>query len=220
MIRNAFLIVTFIVLIFYQSACTGKPGAFEELSCQPPCWQGLTPGETTKSELIVYLNNSPIIEKDSFVEKEGYEIFQSEIAFNLTSGTRGEAYFLDDILSVLYFFDDVDINFNDAIELFGEPKFLLVYTDWCNPSPRFSFGDAECQTIHAINPKIGVEYGYQTKISDHIEITPNSQLISIGFFDPDKYNELVEGRAFYGFTSEKFLKYTRPWTGYGELPEQ
>ncbi len=99
-------------------------------------------------------------------------------------------------------------------------NFFSTYINRCYPSTNFSIGDAECQTIHAFNPEIGVEYGYQTKISDHIEITPNTHITNVSFFNPDKYYELVEGRAFYGFTSEKFLEYTRPWTGYGQLPEQ
>ncbi len=87
MIRNAFLIVIFMALMFYQSACKSKPDAFEELSCKPPCWQGLTPGETTKSELIELSDtNSPLIEKETIVEGSGYRIFQSDTSFNLKSG--------------------------------------------------------------------------------------------------------------------------------------
>jgi hypothetical protein len=112
------------------------------------------------------------------------------------------------------------INLDNAIELYGVPKDLLIYTDWCNPSPIFSLGDVSCKTIHVFNPDSGVWFGYQTLYSENIEIKPNTRVTHIGFYNPVAYNDLVKGQAFYGFTSEEFLKYTRPWVGYGKLTDQ
>jgi hypothetical protein len=213
-------VFTIFISIFFLTACTKVNNPFKILNCTPPCWQGLTPGETTISTLSEFLNNSQIIEKDTTLERGSNGIFQRRVSFNLVSGVKAGANFTNDTLSELYFNNDINLTFEEAVALYGQPEFLIVFIDWCNPTPKLSFGDPQCTQIYAFNPDTGIIYGVQTNRIDGVKIDKDAKLTHIVLFDTDLFNELLEGRAFFGMDRGIFQEHMIPWTGYGEIPDK
>jgi hypothetical protein len=217
--KNNTVVHIIMLVVLAMTSCSKKPSLFKDLSCEPPCWQGMTPGETTKINFGKFLNDSPIVENESIFERVSYGIFQTETGFTLTSGAEGGAFFIDYVLSDLYFSDHIGMTLQDAVEFYGEPKFLLVYLGWCNPVP-FTFGDPQCMQINAFNPDIGIEYGFQTSKIVNIKIDENVNLTHIEFFDPKMYEVMLEEGVFAGLEKDVFIEHIKPWTGYGELQDK
>lgn len=67
--KTLLLIFTFLLVNGCVPSET-SPTILEDLVCQPPCWQGIIPGETTEEEVLNFLKESPIIDQDATLRRD------------------------------------------------------------------------------------------------------------------------------------------------------
>jgi hypothetical protein len=122
---------------------------------------------------------------------------------------------MDNVVVMIGFFGDLDIEFGEAVESLGEPESLIVFQIG-GPAPIF--GTTTHTIVYAVTPTVGLSIGLDT-ISWRGEIKPKMQTGMIYYFDPDMYNTLLE----VGMFSKGYLDtagtidITQPWTGFGSV---
>jgi hypothetical protein len=135
--KNKILIYIFLLtMILVTSSCSPtkteeNPLTILEMkTCEPPCWQGITPGVTTLAEAkiliqqIIIIPARPDILTPSNIYKDG--------------DIRAEVYFLEPDVEVNIYADEESIvdyiifkfpgpnylHLGDCIDLYGEPQFI------------------------------------------------------------------------------------------------
>lgn len=168
-------------------------------TCAPPCWEGITPGQTSFQEAMEILTNMPSARSTTptgtGVQWEG----------------KGQSYYGNAALEnessrILYLFIRFNLKQNisleEALSVFGDP--LYVHPDAC--------AHGRCE-VYVIYPESGLAL-MTTSISTHddtVMIDRSSEVQGIKFFIPgiDNYLKLVPSLGYE----------VRKWEGYGTYPE-
>jgi hypothetical protein len=192
-------------------------------SCGPPCWQSITPGKTTKQELLKILATLPFVEPES-IEAVGqpWKIFNDVVNFSLTSKGNCEVYLINDIVVMIALNGNLGTTFDEGIRKLGKPQDLLVFNTM---GPARLAGESQHTMVFALTPEDGVSIGYDAfyiREAWKNEIRPEINLSVAYYFDPAYYERLLEAGMFsMGLAdAEKTLSLMQPWPGYGELPIQ
>lgn len=208
-----FLILTGLCL--FGCNLTSQTSFLADLVCSPPCWFNITPGVTTQDEALEILRNLPFIDKDSVSTKGFYwNSFDDTIFFRSTQQNwDGEAYVMDQKIVLIGFYGKLNVPFEEAVEMLGEPKYVI------NNRGRVSY------SVRSLAPDKGIAYTFNTADlprNERNELRPDTPIRLIEFFDPMKYDELLDAGMFSMLTlnREDTLKYMRPWTGYGSIRQK
>lgn len=217
----AFIVLAGVLL--FGCSLGGSHSFFFDSVCQPPCWQNIYPGVTTKEEALVILRGLPNIDQQR-ISTKGFSwlIFEDTIFFHPVSKSwDGSAYTLDHKVTILDFHGNLHTNFGEAIKENGEPKYVLNIPVHHGPPgfPTLSY------IITALDPHKGVAYTYDTAdlpMSKRGELRPDTPISLISYFDPESYDELMEAEIFSMgvLLKENPQKYLRPWTGFGSIKEK
>ena len=200
-----------IILIgLFLAGCQAQsmyPSLFENPVCQPPCWKGITPGFTTKAKSIVILSKVNGISQPIVDDHFTYAGFDDALHFVVNQSTIGHLYILDDRVSMLALESRSNLTLQKAIELFGQPQNILYVHA------------GEFDAITLLNSSKGISFGYQFHIEDQPEITPDTIIGFVCFFDPTKYQLLLDAGTFsyYQLNAYDTQKNLRPWVGYGSI---
>ena len=209
------LILILTGLCLFGCNLTRRVSFLSDLVCSPPCWFNITPGVTTQEEALEILYELPFIDKDSVSTKGFYwNSFDDTIFFrSATQNWDGEAYVIDHKIVLIGFYGKLNVTFEEAARVCGDPKFVI------NNRGQTSF------SISALDPDKGVAYTFNTADlprNKRNELRPDTPIRLIEFFDPMKYDELLEVGMFsmLALNREETLKYMRPWTGYGSISQK
>ena len=204
-------------VLWALSACGGAQAPFKDAICSPPCWEGITPGETTKTELLNILAESAMIESGSVEDMGAENIFDDSVVFGLRSDSTVWVYLIDDKVMLMTFDVNLGITFDEAIQKFGTPENFTHERVICKNSV-FPLGESRCIMVRTINQEKGIYFDGLIPLSDHIELTSDVQVDYVGFFDPNAFDKLLEASEFlFGMYQQEFLDALIPWTGYGVL---
>jgi hypothetical protein len=222
--REIIVFVIGLLILFAVPSCKPDlPSVFSNLACKPPCWQNIEPGKSSEQEVISILKNIPNIDASSIITHgDRWLIFDDIVYFTLhNKEIKAEVFILNSKVSMILFSGDLNISFGEAIEVFGEPKFIINVPTYSGPPgvPSDSY------EIIALQPEQGIEVAYNTKDlpnTSKSKLKPGNNTRLITFFDPNTYDKLLEAGIFsMGFLNgSQTLKYMRPWTGYGEIEEK
>ena len=182
-----FLILTGLCL--FGCNLTSPASFLTDLVCSPPCWFNITPGVTTQDEALEILRNLPFIDKDSVSTKGFYwNSFDDTIFFHPTSRNwDGEAYVMDHKIVLIVFAGKLNVRFEEAIEVLGEPKYVINIRSHITPS----------YSIESFDPEKGVAYSFNTADLSRRkkdEVSPDTPIRMISFFDPMKFDALSGSR--------------------------
>lgn len=152
--------ILFLIFFVFMTACAPKFDQLFRSSCPAPCWHGVTPGITTKSELIQLIPNLPYYRE----EKSNWRDENNNYSLNVPKSPSGNfsmdiddrwtsvsIYYEDDVVTDIGFYSGIDIfqghinlglELNDIINLFGEPNFIFV-SNGCG-------GDTICRNLNLI----------------------------------------------------------------------
>jgi hypothetical protein len=120
-----FLILTGLCL--FGCNLTRRVSFLTDLVCSPPCWFNITPGVTTQDEALEILRNLPFIDKDN-ISTKGFEwnSFDDTIFFrSATQNWDGYAYVMEHKIVLIDFYGKLNVPFEEAIEVLGEPKHVI-----------------------------------------------------------------------------------------------
>lgn len=213
----------FLTLVLGGCDLNDDQSFLSEMVCEPPCWQGITPGVTTKEEALLILKGLPGIGPNSIsTHGEPWWIFDDILYFEHSSRDwDGEVYILNSKVVIIDFYGDLGINFSEAIDQIGKPEFVInIPTHGGVPGHPTAV-----YSITAFEPNRGIGYTFNTgdlPKRNRSELSPDTPITLVSYFDPDRYDELLEGEMFsMGFLGkEETLKYLQPWSGYGSIEEK
>jgi len=208
----------FLLILLFITACkptNSKISILKESSCEPPCWNGITPGTTTYSEASQILTKLAGIDSENVVDlNQPWKIFNRYIRFVLyknspltTVQTDGEIYFIDNEVVALLLQRNIGKTFGEMIEIAGKPEMLI--------SMPFNGGGPE---FTAIITSSGVMFEFYANSK---ELRSDTKIDNVIFFDPMYYEELLDIGLFsqgaYNANETKTIIY--PWKGYGSIDE-
>jgi hypothetical protein len=186
---------------------------FDSSICQPPCWQNITPGVTTKADALVKLSKIDFVEQPPIdMHHSSLGPFDDEIRFSAYKDhpTSGSIFISGNHVSIVTFEFNLGLTMQRAIDLFGTPESILVI--------HASFVDP----ITLLNAKKGVEFDYELfgkQSLDSASIEPDTEIFGVTFFDPNQFQKVLNSGILsaYTLTADQTIKNLRPWRGYGSF---
>jgi hypothetical protein len=203
-----------IFLVFTLTACLQNTSQMNTVlsvsECKLPCWNGITPGNTTTDETKRILENTEGIGTNNVTTF--YQLV--EIHFSLfleipgvNKEILGEIFSDGKTVKKLLLFNNLRITFNDIVQEVGEPEYIV--------SVPFVGGG---NNIHVIYPNHGVSFQVPYK-SEVLE--PETEVLTLMLFNPSDYQKLLsDGEFSYGgYTLEETQELMYLWKGYGNIQE-
>lgn len=182
--------------------------------CAPPCWNGLTPGETSQPEALQVIEGLDGIDSEKTkVITAPWKVFNKEIWFYIVRDdfltkkqTSGALYFINDKLAVILLQLNVGVTFGEMVEMGGEPDVIV------------SLQSPEAILVRAILLSRGISFDFYAR-SD--QFSAETRIDNVMFFDSLYYEQLLDAEMFslgdYGANDTKKMMY--PWSGYGSIEE-
>jgi hypothetical protein len=220
-----FLVYIFIIFIslFPLSSCTIINALLEEkgssiildTSCEPPCWENITPGKTTRLEVnnilheITWINNKSIKDYSAFTENDSIKWKGTDDA----GDDFGEILFKNDIVAIIQIFPkDGVLEFSKVIEKFCEPEFVFV---------TFYSRERTTISVDIIYPSLGIGFNnnYERSYSYTVSSIPVSAYDEVDFVwysDPQNFIEYLISKPTGIYSKEFFELGIQQWKGYGK----
>jgi hypothetical protein len=179
--------------------------------CEPPCWYGIIPGETTHEEVLSLLPDLP------FIKPETIQDWYDETGVHIKSytGASGVRFHYDEgkFVKVIIINPSARIfSFGDVISAIGEPDKVLAVQ---GPDSR------EGVRYKLIYAKSGIVFGGVLRPFDARKeqalIKENHQVTSIYFFNPDLIEQVFTDFSISGLSEEVFRSGLQDWQGFGEI---
>jgi len=186
------------------------------IPCEPPCWEGVTPGVTSGFDAAMIWSTNPLFRKVEVSRASGFgrEWGNVDFEMNISSGnSAGEArYALADPQSLIY---EIRLptayngNLEDLISAFGPPSHVIIavypYAD--DPSDHWYVSILWMSKGLAIDR---IDRGSPPEIDGELSS------LWVTYFSPglEGYKKTDVANVLTGF--EYFL---RPWHGYGSFEE-
>ncbi|MCD4802383.1 MAG: hypothetical protein K8R16_05530 [Anaerolineales bacterium] len=218
---NQFGIVIFFLIIFALGACNKldsensiakTPEFYSDLQkawlddpyCNPPCWQGITPGFSTKEEALEVLNNIDYLEISS--QSEHYNFGAIEWDWKLIyKYDRGGRFFYSLEDELVYAIEPsliIEIQLNELIERYGEPSYIKI-----NYHELHSEDSEGWYTFRIIWIEDGISI-IGAPDNDIMVVDEDFRVLTLTFFTPT-----LEG--YHMYDSLNINEY--PWKGYGNI---
>ena len=220
------LLMISVGIIFNINSCKESNNEFliiSDINCEPPCWENIIPGETTKSEVVQLLMENTNVDPNSIAIKgEQWNGFSDVVFFKLLPNQiKGEIEFINDKVALINLSGNLDINFSEAIEKFGEPDYILNIPLFSG-TPGFPQPSYE---IQALIPNKGVNYAYNTNDSSRNNnsiIAPENKITRIDYYNISAYDQILDAGMFSEghLNKEESIKNMIPWSGYGEIDQK
>jgi hypothetical protein len=191
--------------------------------CDPPCWYGIWPGETTPQEAIGILVNLDLISDigrwphEPNFKRETPELSRITWTFirNRTVGDiEGCAYIQDDRVIAISLSTLGALTISDAFERLGEPELVLTrvhksdYREWVR--------------VILIYPADGYQVEVDVNLSvaaqdNQVEIAADTPVYRVQYFDPSQYEYLIGWRILIDGLGIAALDNARSWQGLGRI---
>jgi hypothetical protein len=207
-----FVAILGIVLEIDRASRYSESVILVDTACQPPCWGGITPGESTADDVYHTLADARGVSFGSINERQagGDTIIRTQWFFTAPApDSSGVVFFRDNVATALRIHTPRSLRLGDVLEKLGEPDALWQH---CAHSSWLSF-----QQMVLIWREAG--YIVQVDFNEACEplpvdrLTPRSRVAAVVYFVPDELDELLERRILFLEQGETILDETRPWPG-------
>jgi hypothetical protein len=207
-----------ILLSFILSACSAKTSTIlEDKSCAPPCWHNITPGVSTKKEVLASLQKLNGVDQNSIQDVEAtWGNFSPKVYWKFTNKSRdieGNIYFQNDFVTLIEIRPKRGaLNLDNALQKLGEPEQILAIADsmegvgWLNT--YIFYPDKGVILFEHVRPFIN---------DDPAVIEGNHQVMSVFYIDPNKFYDVMVTNQSLKLDPETIQKGIQPWKGYGEI---
>jgi hypothetical protein len=192
------------------SLLTGEP-------CEPPCWQGLTPGVSTEEEVNDFLRSSELVDQASIfrgeVTRDRGEVVGTTIQWwstaNMSNVPRqfgNDCLITEGLLQDLIIWLDSEVTLEDLLERYGAP---VKFTAWMEGV------ESRYVKVTLLYPRYGFEATLIIRQGE-VELRPDSEIVRVWYFRSasqlDEYLRLC--REIGNLWSEDTLQ---DWHGYGPI---
>ena len=206
-------ILSLILIGLFLAGCAilpKHPNLFKNPVCDPPCWENITPGVTTKADGLAILSKIDTVDQPIIDTKIPFAGLDDEIDFHFYKDLRKQGFMdiLNDRVSMIGFGPIFAITLQNVIRLFGPPQSILVVQS------------GEIYGVTFLNPQKGISYGYIFN-NGATEIKPGDEISGVYYFDPKQYQLFLNYGVFSYFqlSSDEASKRMRPWKGYGSISQ-
>jgi hypothetical protein len=183
----------------------------EDTACQPPCWGGIVPGESTSDDVYHLLADARGVSFGSIDERQrGDATIRTHWYFTAPApDSSGVVFFREGVTAALRIHTPRSFRVRDILEKLGEPDSLWQH---CAHSSWLSW-----QQMVLIWREAG--YLVQVDFEEPCEplpldaLTPRSRVGAVVYFDPDELGYLLERRILFLEQGETILNEIRPWPG-------
>ncbi|NIN64989.1 MAG: hypothetical protein GTO63_09870 [Anaerolineae bacterium] len=194
-----------------MSLLTGEP-------CEPPCWQGLTPGESTLQEVNEFMRTSRFVDPQtvdrSQLDRGGQPVGLIIWWLSTVGGGRGYNSFSieDGVLNYMTIYPDYPLTLERLIERYGPPeKYVAGLRGW-------GFVPLDV-AVTLFYPTHGFTVDLVLR-ADDATLQPQSKVVSVWYFRAAPLERFLELRIEAGYVSgtlESSLESLHDWQGYGAL---
>jgi hypothetical protein len=191
--------------------------------CDPPCWYGIRPGETTPQEAIGILVNLELVfsingwPREPMFKRETPELSRITWTFSRTEAVgdiEGYAYLHDDRVIAISLITLGSLTISDAFERLREPELVLT---------RAHKSDTrEWVRVILIYPTDGYQVEADINLSvaaqdNQVEIAADTPVYRVIYFDPSHYEYLIHMKILIDGLGKTALDHARPWEGFGRI---
>jgi hypothetical protein len=214
-----------ILLIVILTSCGSNPD-FDRLllsTCPAPCWFGVIPGKTTKSELAGLVNTFPFYRQNHAIWRNGQgtdvenavpEDPNTSFIMMIGNNLAGvEVEIKDNIVTYVLIdsfvknsdeYQDLGFTLEDMIQLYGQPSDMFLGSGCPN---------GLCQNIYLVNSQKGVLIVAESRDpSQEVQILPTLPIRSIVYFDPPNAKDPLLRVS--SNNDCNFYPLRMPWQGY------
>jgi len=185
-----------------------------DIPCTAPCWQGIVPGETSRSQAMQILEDSPYIRKGSLQEAGTSEV-GGVMWWWYAPGRRlkSSISWRGDVVQKITLGLTYDLTVDQVVSKFGPPEAIDIGTGGV---PEHSYW-----IINLYYPGMGIQFkAYTPEFEDLLE--PSTAVEVAQFFVASSLEKRVEdvfGGDGYGaeYAVSHRMNLMRPWQGYGDL---
>ena len=188
----------------------------EDTLCEPPCWQNIMPGSSSREEVYQIVSGLSFIHTAPLATPKRNDNSRSYDSWNFQENIRergGRITYSNNIVAYMEFSESGNIRIGKMIDFYGKPKFISIITGW--EDSRW----LEVMWIYPTRGIVIIHFNHNWRPQgDYANITPDLPVNDVYYFDPDLYDTLVE-TVFYSPTMREVVQEsTRPWIDYGPMP--
>jgi hypothetical protein len=193
---------------------------FDNPVCEPPCWETIMPGNTTREEALAVLSKITATNQSVMDNHQSGAGFDDKITFTIHKGqdpyVAGWLYIRNDQIFVIsfnfyapYYAPYAGIRLDHAIQLFGEPESISLIQS------------SRMDLVTLLNPEKGIALGYALNGDSRLDsasIEPAIWISGVMFFDPNQFQTISDSDIVLGgtFNPNNF----HPWVGYGSFKDK
>jgi len=193
-----------------NSLLTGDP-------CEPPCWQGLKPGESTLEEVNAWMRTSGFVSPPtvhrSALHRGGGELVGLSIWWQSNVWGAGGSNNFDihgGVLDSITIHPHYDVPLGRLINRYGPPEKYVAGRPISGP---LYYDVTLYYPVHGFTAGLVLRY-------DDPTLRPETGVGSVWYFRAaplERFLELEYEHGYLGGTPEKSLQYMHDWQGYGPI---
>src|SRR5262249_15360922 len=113
------------------AGCRAQSVVLTDTACQPPCWQGITPGHSTQPEVVKILTSLSAVRTSSItVNKVGTDQNNVAARFNQSAAEVDvRVYFRDQVATATLFDARGAFTVSQILAIAGEPEYVYAEAD-------------------------------------------------------------------------------------------
>jgi hypothetical protein len=212
----AFFIATaFGILIFIRNFNRQPSVILTSTECNPPCWNGIHPGQTSSSQVYTILDNLNGVNKDSIMDEfdrdyrlnKIYWFFQRPVEDSI-----GSVHIDDERVTAITIFTINSLKLADLFDKLGQPD--EYWTEIGHGEDR--------EYLEAI--LLYPTKGYLASViidieggANQVEIQPETPVFRVTYFAPEMYQELLRTRILIDKPASTRADAFQPWSGFGTI---
>jgi hypothetical protein len=213
------MLLSLCLLQIVLPSCGGEPPSMDGslLSgepCEPPCWQGLTPGQSTSDEVSDFLNTSALVDQSSVWEdRSGCGLitrWRSPISHRrgrpLSWDLSNWVCVGDGTLSDIEILLDYDLTLQQLLEGYGPPERI--------DAVRGGIPERPYVAVALYYPERGMMVQLELPI-DVVELKPQTKVIRVRYMAPTTMEQMA--RALGVPDIAEFARGLQDWQGYGPV---
>jgi hypothetical protein len=211
-----FVVIALVALYLLRDIIFQPSTILTSKECAPPCWNGIQPGTSTFAQVSSVLrqmqgvneqsiNTTPVLSTKEM--RQIIWLFQAPVP-----DISGTVYFENETVTAISILTVNSLRVGQAFGRLGEPSLV-----WPEIDPS-SYG--QTVELSLINPQKGylVEVWLNMNLETNtVEIKENSRVFRVVYFDPAKYQDLLNTRILVRRPPLTRQNGPQPWTGFGAV---
>lgn len=200
------------LLLLSLSACKASSSAdtslFSDTHCSPPCWQNLTPGISTLTDVQQFLNGLQTNEQKTIkvIGSKDEDVFGWVSA--QSGGTRQVCVKAERLTMIEIIRPDVDLQLGMVVDYFGPPEYLYAAAE----------AHGEIYVIHLYYPSQGIAFISLPKVKNMGDIKPDMLVDEIHYFVPGDLASYSSSRCWGAdYITRSVIPNIQPWSGFGRV---